>query len=345
MGRERLELTEGLLPERIQGIQDALTQFVGLPVLFLDPLGHPLAACEEIAGFCRHLTRGLALDRPCLGCGREVTPPDPLKLDLEDALAPPAVHRCPLGLLDLAVPIHREGELEAVLLTAQVRTEEPGAAADEEWTETTCAFPRRSQAELERIGLGLAATAEVAGELIGARRRNLRLAERVRQHSRWIQEHARTDTLTGLANRRSFLETLEMETTRAVRHQRDLSVALLDLKDFREINAEYGHATGDAVLRAVARSLARCFRCTDVVARIGGDEFAIVFPETKRTDAMIALARLDARLADLNDSGELPAEVHLATGVLDLATLGPDGLLTAFAVSPRARPTRTRPRA
>lgn len=344
MGHTRLELAEGLLPDNLQDIQDALTRFVGLPVLFLDPVGHPLAACEDLSSFCRHLTRGVALDRPCLACGRQVTPPDPLGLELESTLAPPAAHRCPLGYADLAVPIHCEGELEAVLLTAQVCVVEEGCACpettpalpEEEWLEAVRAYPTRTQAELEAIGLGLVAVAETAGALIGARRRSLRLAERVRQQTRWIQEHARTDTLTGLANRRSFLESLEREIARAARYQRELSVALLDLKDFREVNAEYGHDTGDAMLRAVARCLAAHLRSTDLVARIGGDEFAIVFTETARTEAMIALARLESRIADLNDSGELPAEVRLATGVLDLATFGQDGLLTAFAIRPRA---------
>lgn len=353
MRRERIDLTEGLLPDSLQDIQDALSSFVGLPVLFVDPTGHPLAACEDLANFCRQLTRGVALDRPCLSCGREVTPPDPLRLvELESAFSAPAVHRCPLGYADLAVPIHCEGELEAALLTSQAllveeggrRPESAPAALEEEWLETASGFPRRTAAELAAIGPGLAAVAEMAGALIGARRRSLRLAERVRQQSRWIQEHARTDTLTGLANRRSFLESLEGEIARAARYQRDLSVAILDLKDFREVNAEYGHATGDAMLRAVARCLASNLRSTDLAARIGGDEFAIVFTETPRTEAMIALARLESRLADLNESGELPAEVRLASGVLDIATLGQDGLLTAFAVRPRGRESRARER-
>lgn len=347
MGRTRLDLAEGLLPDNLQDIQDALTRFVGLPVLFLDPIGHPLAACEDLSSFCRHLTRGVALDRPCLGCGRQVTPPDPLGLELESAFTSPAPHRCPLGYSDLAVPIHYEGELEAILLTTQVylaeETEisaEPAPAPQEEWPEIARAFPRRTAAELEAIGLGLVALAETAGALIGARRRSFRLAERVRQQSRWIQEHARTDTLTGLANRKRFLESLEAEIARAARYQRELSVAILDVQDFREINAEYGHDTGDAMLRAVARCLASSLRSTDLLARIGGDEFAIVFTETPRTEAMIALARLESRIADLNRSGELPAEVRLASGVLDLATFGQEGLLTAFAVRPRGREGR-----
>lgn len=336
MGRARIDLAEGLLPDALQEVQDALTRLTGLPVLFLDPLGHPLAACEDLSGFCRHLTRGVAVNRPCLECGRTVQVPQVGPLDVEFALPRSALHHCPLGLADVAVPICCEGGIEAVLLTAQTPTGEGALAGavepipreTDEWLRTARGRPARPSVEMEAIGAGLSAVAEMAATMIAARRRNLRLANRVRQQSRWIQEHTLVDAVTGLANHRRFIQSLETEIARAARYQRDLSVAVLEVEHFRRIDAELGHDTGDALLRAVAQCLVSNLRCADLVARIGGDEFAILFAETKRTDAMIALARVEVRLGDLSYSAELPAEVRFAISVLDLATLGYEGLLT-----------------
>jgi len=315
MRRERVDLAEGLLPDNLQEIQDALTRGVGWPVLFVDPVGRPLAACEDLSSFCRQLTRGVAVDRPCLDCGRRLALPEMRSLDCDVTLIQPSLHRCPLGCADVAVPVSCEGEIEALLVTAQTR----------------------SEAGLEAAVAGLAAVAEIAGALMAARRRNLRLAQRVRQQNRWIQEQTRVDALTGLPNRRRFVEALEAEIARAARYQRDLSVAILDLEDLHRINADSGHEAGDAMLQAVARRLSSNLRSTDLVARVGGAEFALLFPETKRTEAMIALARLEPRLRELNASGELPAEVHLAAEVLDLATSGSERLRAALSDSRRSR--------
>ncbi len=255
------------------------------------------------------------MDRPCLDCGRRLAVPEVRSLDCDVTLVLPSPHRCPLGGADVAVPLHVEGELQAVLVTAQTRLE----------------------AGLEAAGAGLAAVAELVGALLAARRRNLRLAERVRQQRRQLQEQTRVDALTGLPNHRHFVESLEAELARAARYQRDLSVAILGLEDLRRINAESGREAGDVVLRAVARCLSSNLRSIDLVARVGAAEFALLFPETKRTEAMIALARLEPRLRELNISGELPAEVRLAADVLDLATSGPEGLRTAVSDSRRGR--------
>jgi len=315
MRRERVDLAEGLLPDNLQEIQDALTRGVGWPVLFVDPVGRPLAACEDLSSFCRQLTRGVAIDRPCLDCGRRLALPEMRSRDCDVMLVRPSLHRCPLGCADIAVPVSCEGEIEALLVTAQTGFE----------------------AELEAAGASLAAVAELAGALIAARRRSLRLAERVRRQDRWIQEQTRVDALTGLPNRRRFAEALEAEIARAARYQRDLSVAILDLEDLCRINAESGHQAGDAMLRAVARCLSSHLRSTELAARMGGAEFALLLPEMKRTEAMIALARLEPRLRELNTSGELPAEVRLAADVLDLATSGPEGLRATFSGPRRSR--------
>ncbi len=101
----------------------------------------------------------------------------------------------------------------------------------------------------------------------------------------------RHDALTGLANRRAYEERLAVETARATRYQQPLSICLLDLDGFKRINDRHGHAEGDEVLRAVARRIDES-RVADDAFRIGGDEFAILMPQTAPADARVAAQRL-----------------------------------------------------
>ena len=94
-----------------------------------------------------------------------------------------------------------------------------------------------------------------------------------------LRELAFQDSLTGLANRALFYDRLGEALLRARRHRRQVVVMLLDLDDFKPINDRFGHAAGDAVLKEVARRLRGCVRETDTVARIGGDEFAVLLDD------------------------------------------------------------------
>jgi diguanylate cyclase (GGDEF)-like protein len=103
---------------------------------------------------------------------------------------------------------------------------------------------------------------------------------------------ARTDALTGLRNARAFRDAAEAELSRSRRYGHPLTLALIDIDDFKRVNDTYGHGVGDEVLRAVARHLRSSVRATDVVARIGGDEFAVLLPETDCDAAAVAMGHL-----------------------------------------------------
>jgi diguanylate cyclase (GGDEF)-like protein len=95
---------------------------------------------------------------------------------------------------------------------------------------------------------------------------------------------AETDALTGLFNQRFFQETLRREVTRAHRYQRKLTLIVFDLDDFKSINDQVGHLAGDRVLAQAADRLREAVRSVDVACRIGGDEFAVIMPESSGDD-------------------------------------------------------------
>ena len=109
---------------------------------------------------------------------------------------------------------------------------------------------------------------------------------------------ALTDPLTGLANRRSFQEVTDREFERARRYGRELTLILLDMDNLKRVNDEQGHQAGDAALKAIGVALRGASRATDSVARIGGDEFALILPETSCADGIVIASR--ARLATAN---------------------------------------------
>lgn len=95
-----------------------------------------------------------------------------------------------------------------------------------------------------------------------------------------VYQLATLDPLTELTNRRHFQEQLEREIARATRHERPLSICIIDVDKFKPINDRYGHIAGDGVLRQLAAIMRAHVREEDVAARIGGEEFAVMFPET-----------------------------------------------------------------
>jgi diguanylate cyclase (GGDEF)-like protein len=107
-----------------------------------------------------------------------------------------------------------------------------------------------------------------------------------------LERSARTDALTGLPNRRFFEDELRREMGRAARIGAPLTVALLDLDGFKQLNDAAGHQAGDAALRAAADAWARGLRSMDVLARYGGDEFAVLLPSCALSEAQEVLDRM-----------------------------------------------------
>ena len=105
---------------------------------------------------------------------------------------------------------------------------------------------------------------------------------------------ARTDSLTGAANTRTFHEQAELEVQRSTRTSRPLSIAYIDLDNFKYVNDQFGHLVGDEVLRIIVRTMRRNTRATDIVARLGGDEFALLLPETDADGTLTSLRKLQA---------------------------------------------------
>lgn len=109
-----------------------------------------------------------------------------------------------------------------------------------------------------------------------------------------MQEKAfsRIDFLTGIQNRRYFIELVNMEINRARRYESPFTLVCIDLDNFKTVNDCFGHSTGDILLRLVARTIRENIRVTDTVARLGGDEFAILLPETVRNVDEVILQKV-----------------------------------------------------
>jgi len=105
-----------------------------------------------------------------------------------------------------------------------------------------------------------------------------------------------TDALTGIPNRRSFFERLEIEKSRAQRHDLPLTLAYLDLDRFKEVNDRFGHNTGDKLLDIVAHVIKDGIRRADAIGRLGGDEFAVLLPDTNSVAATAALDKMRSSL-------------------------------------------------
>ena len=133
---------------------------------------------------------------------------------------------------------------------------------------------------------------------------------------REARQLAETDALTGFFNQRYFHETLRRETLRAGRYGRRLALVILDLDDFKTVNDRIGHLAGDAVLAQIAERLRNEIRSVDIGCRVGGDEFAVIMPESTAEDA----AQLFERMHDAVSTMTAPGgqRVRVSAGIAEL---------------------------
>jgi diguanylate cyclase (GGDEF)-like protein len=139
-----------------------------------------------------------------------------------------------------------------------------------------------------------------------------------------------TDDLTGISNRRRFIEVIEAEIERSRRYGDTFAIALMDLDNFKEINDTYGHLTGDLVLRAVSRRCIEVIRKSDFCARFGGDEFVILFLRQHEHQAAESAERLREALEHLkipHEDQALRIQASIGLAVFDSPEMGVNQLL------------------
>jgi diguanylate cyclase (GGDEF)-like protein/PAS domain S-box-containing protein len=141
------------------------------------------------------------------------------------------------------------------------------------------------------------------------------MEDALRAANRRLAEQASRDPLTGLYNRGYLHEVLEREMARALRYGDVLSLVMVDLDEFKDVNDEFGHAAGDDVLRDVARMLRPGLRDGDVLARYGGDEFCVLLPNTDAKAALVVADRLRVQVASAPLSVKTPKRVMLSAGL------------------------------
>jgi diguanylate cyclase (GGDEF)-like protein len=135
--------------------------------------------------------------------------------------------------------------------------------------------------------------------------------DRARQHTK----EARTDYLTGLANRPEFERAIDRAVAASERHKRRLALMMIDLDNLKQINDEHGHHVGDEAIRVLAHELQRAVRATDTCGRLGGDEFGVAMPDADEHHATEVAARVRHSLEYLNRSAKLPLRVEFSIGI------------------------------
>ena len=149
-------------------------------------------------------------------------------------------------------------------------------------------------------------------------------------HKMWENDKAlsKIDPLTGVMNIRGFYELVEYEISRLHREGSPFSVAYFDIDDFKIVNDRYGHKIGDELLKAVVINLVESLRKTDVIARVGGDEFAIFLPATGQNTIQVVMEKIRVRLHERTDSKRLITTLSIGVVTCTRTDCGLDDIIS-----------------
>ena len=146
-----------------------------------------------------------------------------------------------------------------------------------------------------------------------------------KRHARELWQLATTDPLTGIPNRRAFFEAIEHERARLTRYQGEAAVLMIDIDHFKQINDTHGHAAGDAVLCHTVRQVRKLLRESDMLARLGGEEFAILIPQANREGALGLAERVRKVLEDTPlNYNDVPIRATASVGVSIMSHTDPN---------------------
>ncbi len=215
-------------------------------------------------------------------------------------------------------------------LADRIRIEDAALLLNAQRTETQCEIPdatgqRRifksmkftySNAEGQKMigGVDVEVTAQIHRE------------QQLKEANRLLDQLATTDSLTGIANRRAFEADLAIEFANSLRRKRSLAMLLMDIDNFKRRNDELGHAAGDRALQIIGRVLSQPGRAGDLPARLGGEEFAVLLPDTDLAGAMVVALRIQSLLAQEN-AGPLPLTLSIGVVCLDETIQTPERLI------------------
>ena len=232
---------------------------------------------------------------PSIQLLRGYTPEEIMNHSLDTALAPKDAERLTQTIRD-----NREKFLSGILGTHEYQTSEVEQLRKDGtsvWTEVIARYVKNDKTGgVEVHGV----TRDIS------ERKALRLE---------LERQAATDSLTGIANRRHFLNTAQKEIERCKRHGGSLSLLMLDIDHFKDVNDSFGHAIGDRALQAIAQTCGKELRSTDLCGRLGGEEFALILVETDLKKACGVAERILARVEAIELFTEKSRPVRLTTSI------------------------------